>query len=108
MSRQFEFKKKYDPDTGKFTRQHIWNGERSIFGEGIFDKVFEKKNKKKGKICASNTTTQKTALPKKAGDKIVKMLSSTKPPKMTNQEINNRVFQIMSGGKIAPRGRKII
>ena len=47
MSRQFEFKKKYDPDTGKFTRQHIWNGERSIFGEGIFDKVFEKKKTKK-------------------------------------------------------------
>ena len=36
---------------------------------------------------------------KKAGDKIVKMLSGEKPPsrKMTQQEINNRVLQIMSG-----------
>ena len=41
---------------------------------------------------------------KKAGDKIVKMLSREKLPtttkKMTRQEINNRVLQIMSGGKI--------
>ena len=41
---------------------------------------------------------------KKAGDKIVRMLSREKlpttPKKMTRQEINNRVLQIMSGGKI--------
>ena len=51
-----------------------------------------------------------TASPKKAGDKIVKMLSSTKKPtkKTTQQEINNSVLQIMTGGKIAPQGRKII
>ena len=35
MTRQSEFKKKYNPDTGKYTRQHIWSGERSIFGAGI-------------------------------------------------------------------------
>ena len=44
---------------------------------------------------------------KKAGDKIVKMLSGENPPsrktnkrqapKMSQQEINNRVLQIMSG-----------
>ena len=32
MTRQSEFKKKFDPDTGRYTRQHI-------FGEGITDKV---------------------------------------------------------------------
>ena len=41
---------------------------------------------------------------KKAGDKIVKMLSREKlpttPKEMTQQEINNPVLQIMSGGKI--------
>ena len=48
---------------------------------------------------------------KKAGDKIVKMLSGENPtpsrktnkrqaPKMTQQEINNRVLQIMTGGKL--------
>ena len=41
---------------------------------------------------------------KKAGDKIVKILSGEKPPsrktnnrQMTQQEINNRVLEIMSG-----------
>ena len=71
-------------------------------------KYLEKKNKKKVKFVPPTPPPKKTALPKKAGDKIVKMLSSTKPPKMTNQEINNRVLQIMSGGNIAPQGRKII
>ena len=48
---------------------------------------------------------------KNAGDKIVKLLSGENPtssrktnkrqgPKMTQQEINNKVLQIMSGGKI--------
>ena len=35
MMRQSELKKKYDPDTGRYTRQHIWSSERSIFGEGV-------------------------------------------------------------------------
>ena len=97
MTRQSEFKKKYDPDTGKFTRQHIWSGERSIFGEGITDKVrslFGKKTKKQVKFAP---LPPKPTASKKAGDKIVKMLSSTKQPQ---QDINNRVLQIMSGGKI--------
>ena len=35
MMRQSEFKKKYDPDTGKYLRKHI-------YGEGIMDnsKIF--------------------------------------------------------------------
>ena len=48
MARQSEFKKIYNPDTGTFTRQHIWSGERCIFGEGITDKfksLFGKKTK---------------------------------------------------------------
>ena len=36
--RQSEFKMKYDPETGKFTRQHI-------YGEGITD-VFKSFSKK--------------------------------------------------------------
>ena len=58
MTRQSELKNIYNPDTGKYTRQHIWSGERSILGEGIFDKVFGKKTKKKGKIYTT-TSTQK-------------------------------------------------
>ena len=32
MMRQSEFKKKYDPEMGKYTKQHI-------YGEGIIDSV---------------------------------------------------------------------
>ena len=99
--RQSEFKKKYDPDTGKYTRQHI-------YGEGISDKVRsfgtkvfgEKADKKHVKF----SHPQKPS--KKAGDKIVKMLSqppakkTTTPKKKTQQDINNRVLDRMSGGKI--------
>ena len=78
---------------------HIWR-------RNIWQSIW-KKDKKKVKFTPP-PPLKKTDLPKKAGDKIVKMLSSTKPPKMTNQEINNIVLQIMSGGKIVPQGRKII
>ena len=53
--RQSEFKKKYDPDTGKYTRKHI-------YGEG------------------ENPPSRKT-----------------NKRQMTQQEINNKVLQIMSG-----------
>ena len=39
MTRQSEFKRKYDPEMGKYTKPHIWSGERSIYGEGIIDSV---------------------------------------------------------------------
>ena len=103
--RQSEFKKKYDPDMGKSSRKHI-------YGEGIMDTVksfIGKKPTKKVKFAATPppkpTPTNTT---KKAGDKIVKMLSGKNPPSrktnkrqapMSQQEINNRVLQIMSGGK---------
>ena len=122
MSRQSEFKKRFDPEMGKFTRQHIWSGERLIYGEGITDvfksigsKLFGKTVKsaaEKGIEKALTTAATKTGehVGKKAGDKIVQMLS--KPPakkvtfkttpstKLTQQEINARVNSILSGGKI--------
>ena len=98
MMRQSEFKKKYDPDTGKFSRKHI-------YGEGIRDKIRSlfgvKPTSKKVKFPPPPKPTPTTS--KKAGDKIVKMLSKENTPspktkrKMTQQEINNRVLQIMSG-----------
>ena len=47
--RQSEFKKKYDPDTGKYLRKHI-------YGEGIMDTVksfLGKKPTKKARFTAS-------------------------------------------------------
>ena len=98
--RQSEFKKKYDPDTGKFSRKHI-------YGEGIMDTVKSFLGKKPTRKKVTFTPPPKPALPsttKKAGDKIVKLLSGENPPsrktnnrQMTQQEINNKMLQIMSG-----------
>ena len=92
--RQSEFKKKYDPDTGKFSRKHI-------YGEGIMDTVksFLGKKPTRKKVTFAPPPKPTLTATKKAGDKIVKILSGEKPPsrKMTQQEINNRVLQIMSG-----------
>ena len=111
MMRQSEFKKKYDPDTRKYLRQHI-------YGEGIIDSVKSFLGKKPTKKQVKFTVTpppkpNPDSVTKNAGDKIVKMLSSENPssrkknkqqaPKMSQQEINNRVLQIMTGS-----GRKKI
>ena len=68
--KQSEFKKRYDPELGRFTRQHI-------YGEGVMDtvsKVFGQTLKKAAKTAATKAVT--TAATKtgehfgeKAGDK---------------------------------------
>ena len=130
MMRQSEFKKRFDPELGRYTRQHIWSGERSIYGEGmmdsfksfgkkIFGKTMKKAAKKSGeKVLTMTATKTGEHVGKKAGDKIVQMLSKEKaaPPakkvtfnknvetipnkKISQKEINKRVNAILSGGKI--------
>ena len=90
--RQSEFKKRYDPELGRFTRQHI-------YGEGVMDvfknigsKVIGQTLKKAAKTAASKAVTTaatKTGeqVGKKAGDKIIQRLSkSNKPKKVTFDE----------------------
>ena len=117
---QSEFKIKLDPETGRYTKQHT-------YGEGVID-VFKsfgskligntaKKAAKKGAEKALTTAATQAGehVGKKAGDKIVKMLASKKKAtptrkkkvnetisarKISQQEINQRVNRIMSGGKI--------
>ena len=119
MSRQSEFKMKLDPELGRYTRQHIY-GEGMVdvfksFGSKLFGKTV-KSALKKGASKAVTAAATKTGehVGKKAGDKIVQMLSATSrnPPtkkvtfktipnkKMTQQEINQRVNSILSGGKL--------
>ena len=101
MTRQTEFKKRFDPELGRYTRQHIWSGERSIYGGGITDvfksvgsKLFGKtmkKTAKKGATKAVTAAATKTGehVGKKAGDKIVQMLNKEKPPsKPTTKKVN--------------------
>ena len=87
--KQSEFKKRYDPELGRFTRQHI-------YGEGVMDvfknigtNVFGQTLKKAAKTAATKavtTTATKTGehVGEKAGDKIIKFLTrkkKTHPPK---------------------------
>ena len=87
--RQSDFKKRYNPELGRFTRQHI-------YGEGVMDvfknigtKVTGQTLKKAAKTAASKAVTTaatKTGehVGKKAGDKIIQMLSKSSTPKKVN------------------------
>lgn len=119
MSRQSEFKKKLDPELGRYTRQHIYGeGMMDVFksvGKKIFGKTM-KKTAKKGVEKALTTAATKTGehAGKKAGDKIVQMLSkgtpSRKPPAkkvvtfnknvetIKQQEIDQMLNNLLSGG----------
>ena len=84
--KQSEFKKRYDPELGRFTRQHI-------YGEGVMDvfknigsKVFGQTLKKAAKTAATKaitTAATKTGehIGEKAGDKIIEFLSRKKKHK---------------------------
>ena len=84
--RQSDFKTQYDPELGRFTRQHI-------YGEGVMDvfknigaKVVGQTLKKAAKTAATKAVTTaatKTGehVGRKAGDKIISMLSKSKTPK---------------------------
>ena len=90
--KQSEFKKRYDPELGRFTRQHI-------YGEGVMDvfknigsNVFGQTLKKAAKTAATKAITSaatKTGehVGEKAGDKIIEFLSrkkkTQKPKKVT-------------------------
>ena len=117
-----ESKKKLDPELGKYTRQHIYGeGITDVFksvGSKLFGKTVKsavKKGAKKAVAAAATKTGEHVG--KKAGDKIVQMLSNggvapprkppakkvtfkTTPKKITQQEINQRVNAILRGGKI--------
>ena len=127
MMRQSEFKMRLDPELGRYTRQHIYGeGMMDVFksvGKKIFGKTM-KKAAKRGAQKAVTMTATKTGehVGKKAGDKIVKMLTKEKvePKKrtstkkvtfnknvetMTQQEINQRLNNLLSGG--SRRKRKL-
>ena len=128
MMRQSEFKMRYDPELGKYTRQHIYGeGMMDVFksiGSKLFGKTM-KKAAKKGAEKALTAAATKTGehVGKKAGDKIVQMLSKTPPPKKvsfntpadvitypqtppTKKELYQRLNNLLSGG--STRKKKII
>ena len=114
--KQSEFKKRYDPELGRFTRQHI-------YGEGVMDvfknigsKVFGQTLKKAANTAADKaitTAASKTGehLGKKAGDKIFSMLSKTKKPKKVTfdkpikqgKKAGEEIAEILSNSKSFPK-----
>ena len=121
MMRQSEFKMRFDPELGRYTRQHIYGeGMMDVFksvGKKIFGKTM-KKAAKKGAEKALTAAATKTGehVGKKAGDKIVQMLSKNPPAakKVTfnknvktinpsEKELNQRLINLLSGGSTRKR-----
>ena len=117
--RQSGFKMRFDPELGKYTRQHIY-GEGMMdvfksFGSKLFGKTVKsavKKGAKKAVTAAATKTGEHVG--KKAGDKIVQMLSKSKnKPKVTfnenvetipsEKELNQRLINLLSGGSTRKR-----
>ena len=119
--KQSEFKKRYDVKTGRYVKKHI-------YGEGVVTDVFKTidrklfgKTMKEAAKTATKKAVQKAATRtgeyagEKTGNKIFQLLSkknkSTKTPvatlpienpqkELTDYEINERVNQLLSGGRM--------
>ena len=126
--RQCELKKRYDPDLDMYVTKHIeGEGITDVF-KAVGKKLFGKTAKSIAKTAAKSAATKAATKTgeyagKKAGDKIVELLSrkNTKTPslqmepsisippslsksnELTAQEVNDRVNQILSGGKLRRR-----
>ena len=120
MMRQSEFKMRFDPELGRYTRQHIY-GEGMMdvfksFGSKLFGKTM-KKAAKKGAEKALTAAATKTGehVGKKAGDKIVQMLTKNPPAKKvtfnenvktinpSEKELNQALINLLSGGSTRKR-----
>ena len=120
MMRQSEYKKKFDPELGIFTRKHIYGeGITDVFksvGKKIFGQTMKKAAKKgvEKAVTAAATKTGEYA-GKKAGDKIVKLLSKDSPSTkkvtfnknveavVSQQEIDQMLNNLLSGGSTRKR-----
>ena len=109
----FEYKKRYDPELGRYVKKNIYSGEIQT-GGGLTDffKSAIKKAVKRGFQKVARKTGEKVS--KKAGDKITQLLKSENEPfqpsqdfqerspqtPMSQEEINERINRLMSGGKL--------
>ena len=128
--RQCELKKRYDPDLDMYVTKHIYGEGISDVFKSVGRKIFGITANKVAETAAKKAATatgeyagKKAATAtgeyagKKAGDKIVELLSKNKtttpsfpvesnisaPKELTDQEINDGVNRILSGGKLRRR-----
>ena len=118
---RFEYKKRFDPEMGMYVKKHIHGEGMADVLKSIGSKLFSKTVKegiKKGSEKAIASAVEKSGnyAAKRAGDKIVQLLSKNKsapvvdsitetmssvnPKPLSQYEINERVNQILSGGKL--------
>ena len=126
MTRQSEYKKRFDPELGRYTKKHVYEGEGitdvlESFGSKLFGKTVKSAAKKGAKkaVTAAATKTGEYA-GKKAGDKIVQLLSNggVAPPRnppakkvtfnknvqaVSQQEIDQMLNNLLSGGSTRKR-----
>ena len=126
--RHCEFKKRHDPRLGKYVKKRVYGEGISDIFKAVGSKIFGRNAKKAAESAAKNAakkaaTTTSEYVSKKAGDKIVELLSNNKtttpsvmiepslpkqlslsePNVLTAQEVNDRVNQLLSGGKLRRR-----
>ena len=116
--RKSDFKMRFDPELGRYTRQHIYGeGMMDVF-KSVGSKLFGKTMKKAAKKAVTSAATKTGEhVGKKAGDKIVQMLSkgsSQKPPvkkvtfnkkvgAVSQKEIDQMLNNLLSGGSTRKR-----
>ena len=127
MIRQCEFQTMYDPDLDMYVTKHIFDEDiPNIFDEGMtvgggMTDIFKAVGKKLFRKTAKSAASTGKYVGNKAGDKIVNLLrkNNTTTPSfpmepnispspsesnvLTDQEINDRVNQILSGGRLRRR-----
>ena len=122
--RHCEFKKRYDPKLGKYVKKHIYGEGISDVLKAVGSKIFGRTAKKAAETAAKKAAIETSEYAgKKAGDKIVELLSNNKtttpsvliepslseqprlsePKVLTTQEVNDRVNRLLSGGKLRRR-----
>ena len=119
--KQSEFKKRYDVKMGRYVKKHIYGkGVTDVFktiGRKLFGKTVKEAAKTATKKAVQKGATRTGEYAgENAGDKIIQLLSkknkSTKTPvavlpiknpqsrELSDYEINERVNQLLSGGRI--------
>ena len=114
MMRQCEFQTMYDPDLDMYVTKNIFDDDMTV-GGGMTD-IFKAIGNKIFRKAAKKAATTGKMVGNKAGDKIVNLLrnnnattkslmmepniSTPESEALTTQEINDRVNQILLGGRM--------
>ena len=96
--RQSELKRKYDPELGRYVKNHVYGESTSDVMKSIGSRVLGKTTKELAKKAATKTA-EKTGdyVGKKAGDKIIELLSKKQLAPMS--DTSDRINQLISAGK---------